>query len=624
MVTNSQRERYLKRGIIAFLSLLFFLSVFILVADRFHLQLELAFGTEETREIQKVITVESEWDYMDGGGEPGVGNVWTTSRYSTDLWKKGAGEFAAGDARRAGEAAVFLDSHTESSKYAPTYFFRKDFVVDDVNQILSMEGKIKYSDAVVVYLNGQIVFAGNVPAGGYSSNQETGAAQTADRVWESQFYVTDLSALKEGRNILSVEVHQEDQDSADAYFAFEYFNLLGVEIKEGTPDTAGVILEQGQNEEQIGVNWLTRSPDFYKVEYQEASEYDQQKKNFSSTAQSRLMGRTYLEGSHAYVNRVTLTHLKTGSEYLYRITRVGSDEGSEIMSFTTAEKPSFSFALLGDPQIGAYGKDDRALWQEQMKKGFALIGKTNFILSAGDEVDGIGETADIIETFFTFRSPGLFKEIPMGLIKGNHEKNGVTDALYDGQFVRDGQSSCGDYSFTYLDGLIVALDSNDMDFEAHREFLKNAVEKAKRKWIIVLMHHSLFSGGEHEDSADVTAMREAYSEMFQEFNVDLVLSGHDHIYSRSRLMSGEEATGNLDNETVSWKKRGETLYITVGSSSGNKFYEKSKETKEYTAFSCEDAAACITRVDVGKDRIQITAYRLDTGEKIDQYQLYDR
>lgn len=624
MVENSQRERYLKGGIVGLLFLLFCLSVFILAADRFHLPFKSCFGREERREVQKVITADSEWDYMDGGTEPGVGNVWTTDRYSTDLWKKGTGAFAAGDAERAHEADVILASHTAAGTNAPSYLFRKEFTVDDTEDIRSMEGKIGYSDAVVVYLNGQIVFAGNVPAGGYSSNQETGATEAAGHTWESQFFITDLSALREGSNILAVEVHEGDSDRANAYFAFEYFNLLGVEIEETVPDTSGVLLEQGPDEEKIGVNWMTRSPDFYKVEYQEAAQYDRQRKNFSSTAQSRLMGRTCLEGSNTYVNRVTLTHLKTGTEYLYRIIRVGSGEGSAIMSFTTAEKPSFSFALLGDPQMGAYGNDDRNLWQEQVEKGFKLIGKTDFILSAGDEVDGIGGIPEVTEAFFAFRSPGLFKEIPMAAVKGNHDKSGAAEALYDGQFVREEQSSQGDYSFTYLDALIVALDSNDMDFDAHKEFLKNAIQSAKRKWVIVLMHHSLYSGGEHGDHEDTAAMRNAYSDMFQEFDVDVVLSGHDHIYSRSRLMSGRTVTGSLENTMVSWKKPGETLYVTAGSSSGNKFYEKSRETKEYTAFSFEDAAACITRVDVGKDRIQIMAYRLDTGEQIDHYVLYDR
>lgn len=606
MEQGDQRDRYIRTGIHIIIGILFLFSVFVLAAERFDFSLESFLRKQETREILKVVAENSEWDYMDGGVEPGVGNVWTTSRYDNESWKKGAGSFSALDSV---QAEVKLDSRTDDNRNTPTYFFRKRFTVDSLKSILSMEGEIRYSDAVVVYLNGEIIFAGNVPAGGYSSNQETGVAQDLGQIQESRFYVTDLSMLRRGENILAVEIHEKDGESSNAFLDFSYFNLLGIEIEEKEPDTASVILEQGRNAEVIGVNWMTTSPDYYEVEYLEASEYTDPEKEFSSLAQKRLMGRTWIKENRVYVNRVTLNYLKTGVRYLYRIKKVGGAEGSALMSFTTADKTHFSFAVLGDPQIGSYGADDYELWNEAVNSGFELIGNTDFILAAGDQVDGIGKTPDITKAFYTFRSPEIFKAIPMGIIKGNHEKDGVTAQLYDSQFKREGQSPQGDSYFTYQDTLIVMLNSNNMDFEAHEEFLRNAVRKEKRKWVMVLMHHSIFSSGSHREDEEVEAMREAYSEIFSRLNVDLVLSGHDHVYSRSYIMKGDVVSTSGG--------AGKTLYVTAGSSSGNKFYGETNQVYDDTAVLFDEPVACITRVDVGQNQVKINAYRIDTGELID-------
>ena len=71
-----------------------------------------------------------------------------------------------------------------------------------------------------------------------------------------------------------------------------------------------------------------------------------------------------------------------------------------------------------------------------------------------------------------------------------------------------------------------------------------------------------------------------YNEAFSELDVDLVLSGHDHLYARTYLMKGMKSTGNASG----LKKQGETLYLSGTSSTGSKFYEKESGKKGYIAF----------------------------------------
>lgn len=611
-----ESEQWLKRGIVSGLAILFLLSVFVLADARYGFIDRMLAGRAEDLESIRVISNDTLWDYMDGGFEPGIGNVWTTHQYDSSFWKKEAGIFDAWPEERDTGALhqVELISQNDAGENVPTYFFRKTFQVENLQNLSSIRGSIHFSDAAIVYLNGEIIFAGNAPAGGYRSNQETRVAEYKKGVQSEDFTVTDLSALKEGENILSVEIHQGSLEETDAYFFFEYMDLSSTELEEESPDVQTLILETAENETGMGINWLTSSPDFYKVEYMEAAEFKEEDL-FSEHAKSVLMGRNTVWEEQSYVNYTVLPRLKADTDYVYRVIKVGGKAGSEIMQFHTAKRKEFSFALFGDPQLGAYENNDFERWNISVEKAFACIGKTDFILSLGDQVDGIGEEDFILKCFSDFRSPLLFKEIPVITVKGNHEAHGTSEDIYERQFVFQNRNEQGDYWFTCQDVLFVILDSNEDDYSEHRQFVETAISEAVRKWVIVAMHHSIFSGGEHAKDNSVSEMRAEYAEMFAELDVDLVLGGHDHIYSRSHLMAGELP---LPDKEDGRKEKGETLYITASSSSGNKFYSSDESSAyEYTAFAYKESDACITRVDVEGGEIRIETYRIEDGIKID-------
>lgn len=61
------------------------------------------------------------------------------------------------------------------------------------------------------------------------------------------------------------------------------------------------------------------------------------------------------------------------------------------------------------------------------------------------------------------------------------------------------------------------------------------------------MHYSMFSAGPHSDEEKILNLRKVYNEAFSELDVDLVLSGHDHLYARTYLMKGMKSTGNASD-----------------------------------------------------------------------------
>jgi 3',5'-cyclic AMP phosphodiesterase CpdA len=110
--------------------------------------------------------------------------------------------------------------------------------------------------------------------------------------------------------------------------------------------------------------------------------------------------------------------------------------------------------------------------------------------------------------------------------------------------------------------LIVGLDSNDVENARQRRFLERALASSTARWKIVALHHSPYSAGYQGSSEEA---RRVFSPVFERHGVQLVLSGHDHDYQRSKeirgvtyVVSGAAAgtrrTGDADftAESFSW------------------------------------------------------------------------
>jgi hypothetical protein len=84
---------------------------------------------------------------------------------------------------------------------------------------------------------------------------------------------------------------------------------------------------------------------------------------------------------------------------------------------------------------------------------------------------------------------------------------------------------------------VVVLDSNQVDDEDQRHWLRDTLAEPQPPgtWTIAAMHHPAYSAGEHGSDLDV---REQWSPLFEEFDVPLVLAGHDHDYQRSVPQDG--------------------------------------------------------------------------------------
>lgn len=569
-------------------------------------------AVKDSGKITLISTGKTVWKYLDEGQEEvveaGYETKWKENKFNISDWKEAAGSFGAKDGEQKemgkGNAPNNLLAHYESGDTAnPVYLFRTELTIANPNSIRSLAGKIEFDDAVLVYINGELVWAGNVPDGGYENLTDYGAKEPVSSPRSEEFVIKDTSMLKKGKNTVAVELHQNYASGSDIFF--DFVSMTGhTEVQaEEEIDTSGLILEVGENEKNLRVNWYTEEKGAFELQYG-------LKQDTIDSYSARLMGRQKGEAKYAYCYTAEVDSVVPGKEYMYRIRRLGSQDTSESYIFNGAEvEDDFTFLFSGDPQIGAdERKADGVMWDKALEKSADLVPEASFLITAGDQSDSSDEDEARLE-FLEFRRPEILKRLPVAVNIGNHE---ARNNLYEKQFQRDGQEGL-EYSFVYKNVLFVALDLFNDSAEDQAEFLQREIENHPADWVVVTMHYSLFSAGAHAYDDSIVKFRNQLAPVFSKCGVDLVLAGHDHSYTRTYYMDGLESTG----KTKGKKSSGEVVYLTGGSSTGSKYYEKNEEETDYAAFFLEDEVPVMTSVSVTEKSLRISTYNLEEGKKID-------
>ena len=171
--------------------------------------------TTGSRGHYTLVPTNSIWRYLDDGSNQGT--AWIQPAFSDGGWKSGPTELGYGDKGEGRpEATEISYGPSDANKFITTYF-RLAFAVTNAAAFEDLTVSLLRDDGAVVYLNGQAVFQSNLAAGaGYlitASNAVSGANEAA-------FYSQSISPsnLREGKNVLAVEVHQSAPSSSDLSF----------------------------------------------------------------------------------------------------------------------------------------------------------------------------------------------------------------------------------------------------------------------------------------------------------------------------------------------------------------------------------------------------------------------
>jgi len=111
------------------------------------------------------------------------------------------------------------------------------------------------------------------------------------------------------------------------------------------------------------------------------------------------------------------------------------------------------------------------------------------------------------------------------------------------------------YSFDIADVHFICLDSHDLDRSpdaAMAQWLRADLEQAKAKWLVAFWHHPPYTLGSHDSNREtqLIEMRENFMPILESAGVDVVLTGHSHIYERSMLIDGAYHTPTIAEGVV--------------------------------------------------------------------------
>jgi hypothetical protein len=139
-------------------------------------------------------------------------------------------------------------------------------------------------------------------------------------------------------------------------------------------------------------------------------------------------------------------------------------------------------------------------------------------------------------------------------ILGNHD---VMDGHAAGQV--DALGMPGRWWSRQLDDvLVVGLDSTLADDPAQEAWLERTLADTTALWKIVMVHHPPYSAG-YQGSND--AVRATFSPLFERHGVQLVLSGHDHDYQRSKPIDG--VTYIVSGAAAGTRRTGDAAFTEV-------------------------------------------------------------
>lgn len=294
-------------------------------------------------------------------------------------------------------------------------------------------------------------------------------------------------------------------------------------------------------------------------------------------------GTSYQGIGGKYIHEIAVTGLEAYTEYNYT---VGDGFNTYDGTFKTAlaknDETTFTFAYLADTQVS------NASNAKALGATLAKVNEKNpdFVYLAGDVTDTNNNES---QWEWLFNNDGLyatggedmFANNLIAVTQGNHDNNEMYQHINApeeaGKIVYSFDYGCAKFIILNLE----AAKSDDTARAEQEAYLRQEVADAKAngQWTIVGFHKSLYTGASHITDSDIVAARKYWSPIFAELDVDLVLQGHDHVYSRGFVTEdGENANPEVEEDGTIIQPDNAPLYMVGGHAGGLKWYSK----KNYT------------------------------------------
>lgn len=373
----------------------------------------------------------------------------------------------------------------------------------------------------------------------------------------------------------------------------------------------------GENETSIGINYHCDVNNSYVIYGTSPSLTNNSSK---VNAVSKQWGASQIGDdeetgfANRYVCSVDLTNLDEDTTYYYQV--CAGNESSEVYSFTTYSSTGTRTNILFATDVHASASmPNTAKSADSMfttlKNNYRNL---NLVVMTGDQIDRGGYEKEWQNMYNNMNS---FKELIQATIPGNHEyyhseSPDYISPEYYNQFYNNPKNGVeqrlnSSYYFKYGSILFIMIDTINREYlTEQQEWFKQVCEQNASQWIIVGTHAGGITAGIY--AHDAKWIKENWVPLWEKYQVDLCLSGHEHIYIRK--------------DKVYEDKINEDLGVTylVGCAAGHKTYAVQDSTG-LQVYKTSFAANLIT---VRNNKLEVTLFNQKGEELGPKFELISR
>lgn len=415
-----------------------------------------------------------------------------------------------------------------------------------------------------------------------------------------------------------------------------------------------VSLAPGADETKLNFAWYSKTSDSAEVRFTTDRSAIESAEVIQGTSEKIKKTKNKDANDNYYSNKVTVDGLSENTTYYYQVKK--DSTWGEIEEYRTKSFSDFSFLYVGDPQIGASGNKDNDAknWNTVLNQAVENH-DVSFMVSAGDQInDTDGDSED---EYYGYLGADALRSLPVATTIGNHDSknpnysyhfnipnsfNNPNDK-YIPQAYTEGTTPAGtDYYYTYGNVLFIVLDTNNYNCATHENVIRKAIsDNPDAKWRVVTFHQDIYGAARNHSDSDGMVLRTQLTPIIDKYDIDVVLQGHDHTYSRTYQLTGdgEQHTAYNNNNYLEKNENDEwvqvegyqdennscyelksslvggtienpegTVYFEANSATGSKYYDLFNPVQDYIAEKSQTYTPTYSVISVTDDTFSVTTY----------------